>query len=56
MENKDQKLIVGLLYIDNYDEALTVLMKLDVSFTVLVDRKINKYMQGIDAVSKKLKG
>lgn len=54
-ENKDQKLIVGLLYIDNYDEALDSIDEVRRSLlTALVDRKINKYMQGIDAVSKKL--
>ncbi len=54
-ENRDQKLIVGLLYIDNYDEALDSIDEVRRSLlTALVDRKINKYMQGIDAVSKKL--
>lgn len=54
-ENKDQKLIVGLLYIDNYEEALDSTDEVRRSLlTALVDRKINKYMQGIDAVSKKL--
>ncbi len=54
-ENKDQKLIVGLLYIDNYDEALDSIDEVRRSLlTALVDRKINKYMQGIDAVIKKL--
>ena len=54
-ENKDQKLIVGLLYMDNYDEALDSIDEVRRSLlTALVDRKINKYMQGIDAVIKKL--
>lgn len=54
-ENKEQKLIVGLLYIDNYDEALDSIDEVRRSLlTALVDRKINKYMQGIDAVIKKL--
>lgn len=54
-ENKDQKLIVGLLYIDNYDEALDSIDEVRRSLLVaLVERKINKYMQGIDAVVKKL--
>lgn len=53
--NKDQKLIVGLLYIDNYEEALESNDEVRRSLlTALVDRKINKYMQGIDAVIKKL--
>lgn len=54
-ENKEQKLIVGLLYIDNYEEALDSIDEVRRSLlTALVDRKINKYMQGIDAVIKKL--
>ncbi|MDF2541951.1 MAG: putative rane protein [Herbinix sp.] len=54
-ENKDQKLITGLLYIDNYEEALESIDEVRRSLlTALVDRKITKYMQGIDAVIKKL--
>jgi len=54
-ENKDQRLIVGLLYIDNYEEALETIDEVRRSLLVaLVDRKINKYMQGIDAIIKKL--
>ncbi|MBH1940702.1 DHH family phosphoesterase [Mobilitalea sibirica] len=53
--NKEQKLITGLLYIDNYEEALESIDEVRRSLlTALVDRKINKYMQGIDAVIKKL--
>lgn len=54
-ENKEQKLITGLLYIDNYEEALESIDEVRRSLLIaLVDRKINKYMQGIDAVIKKL--
>jgi len=54
-ENKDQKLIIGLLYIDNYDEALESIDEVRRSLLIaLVERKINKYMQNIDAVIKKL--
>ncbi len=54
-QNKDQRLIVGLLYIDNYEEALETIDEVRRSLLVaLVDRKINKYMQGIDAIIKKL--
>ena len=53
--NKEQRLITGLLYIDNYEEALETIDEVRRSLlTALVDRKINKYMQGIDAVIKKL--
>lgn len=54
-ENKEQKLVTGLLYIDNYEEALDSIDEVRRSLlTALVDRKINKYMQGIDAIIKKL--
>jgi len=54
-ENKEQKLIIGLLYIDNYEEALESIDEVRRSLlAALVDRKINKYMQGIDAIIKKL--
>jgi Predicted signaling protein consisting of a modified GGDEF domain and a DHH domain len=52
---KEQKLVVGLLYIDNYEEALESIDEVRRSLLVaLVDRKVNKYMQSIDAVVKKL--
>ena len=54
-ENRDQKLVVGLLYIDNYEEALESIDEVRRSLLIaLVDRKINKYMQSIDAIIKKL--
>ena len=54
-ENKEQRLIVGLLYIDNYEEALETIEEVRRSLLVaLVDRKINKYMQTMDAIIKKL--
>ncbi|BCN32836.1 DHH family phosphoesterase [Anaeromicropila herbilytica] len=54
-EIKEQRLIVGLLYIDNYEEALESIDEVRRSLLIaLVDRKINKYMQNIDAIIKKL--
>lgn len=54
-ENQEQKLITGLLYIDNYEEALESIDEVRRSLlTALVERKINKYMQTIDAIIKKL--
>ena len=54
-DNADQKLIQGLLYIDNYEEALESIDEVRRSLlTALVDRKINKYFQSIDAIIKKL--
>lgn len=54
-ENHDQKMVSGLIYIDNYEEALESMDEVKRSLLVaLVDRKINKYMQGIDAIVRKL--
>lgn len=54
-ENWDQRLILGLLYIDNYEEALESIDEVRRSLlTALVDRKINKYFQNIDAIIKKI--
>ena len=54
-QNKEQKTITGLLYIDNYEEVLESIDEVRRSLLMaLVDRKINKYMQGIDAIIKKL--
>ncbi len=53
-ELKDRELVVGLLYIDNYNEALESIDEVRRSlFAALVDRKINKYFQNYDAVIKK---
>lgn len=54
-ENEDQKMIVGLLYIDNYDEVIGGTDDVKRSLlAALIDRKINKYMQNIDSIIKKL--
>lgn len=54
-ENYEQKMIMGLLYIDNYEEALESIDEVRRSLLIaLVDRKINKYMQSMDAIIKKL--
>lgn len=54
-EIDDRKLIVGLLYIDNYDEVLSDRDDMRASMlTALIDRRINKYMQSVDAIVKKL--
>lgn len=51
----DQKMIVGLLYIDNYEESLINVDEVRASLlTALIDRKVNKYMQSVDAIVKKL--
>ncbi len=54
-ENQDQKMILGLLYIDNYEEALESIDEVRRSLLIaLIDRKINKYMQSIDAIVRSL--
>lgn len=54
-ELEDCKLIVGLLYIDNYEEALDHVDEVRASLLLaLIDRKVNKYMQTMDAIVKKL--
>ncbi|MBR1741491.1 MAG: DHH family phosphoesterase [Lachnospiraceae bacterium] len=50
-----ENLVVGLLYIDNYDELIDSIEEARQSLTMaLIDRKVNQYMQGMDALSKKL--
>lgn len=54
-ENYDNRLICGLLYIDNYDEVLEAVDEVKRSLlTALVDQKINRYMQTINALIKKI--
>lgn len=54
-ENDEQRTVVGLLYIDNYEEALESVDEIKRSLLVaLVERKIAKYLQNIDAIAKKL--
>lgn len=54
-ENNEQRLDVGLLYIDNYDESLEPIEEVRRALlAALIDRKINKYMLKIDAITKKL--
>lgn len=53
--NKEQSLVTGLIYLDNYDEALESVEDVRRSLlTALIDRKINKYFQSYDAIVKKL--
>ncbi len=54
-ENQDQKLISGLIYIDNYDEALESVENVRRSLLIaLIDRKINKYISDVDGIVRKL--
>lgn len=54
-KREEENLVVGLLYIDNYDELIDSIDEIRQSLMMaLIDRKINIYMQGIDAISKKI--
>lgn len=54
-ENEEQKLVAGLIYIDNYEEALDSIEDVKRSLLIaLVDRKVNKYFTEIDAVVRKI--
>lgn len=53
--NEDEKLVAGLIYIDNYDEALESIEEVRRSLLIaLVDRKINRYIGNVNGVVKKL--
>ena len=54
-KNEDNKLVVALAYLDNYEEALESVEEVRSSLLIaLIDRKINKYFASIDGVVKKL--
>ena len=53
--NEEQKLVAGLIYIDNYDEVMESVEEVRQSLLVaLIDRKINQYMSVNDGIVKKL--
>lgn len=54
-ENDNQSLAVGLLYIDNYEEALDSIEEVRRSLlTALIERKVNKYFASIDGIVRKM--
>lgn len=54
-ENEEQRLVAGLVYIDNYDEALDSIEDVKRSLlTALIDRKVTKYFTEIDALVRKI--
>ena len=54
-EIDDQSVAVGMIYLDNYDEALNGVEEVRRSLLIaLIDRKINKYISAIDGICKKL--
>lgn len=53
--NEEQRLVVGLIYIDNYDEVLDSMDDVRRSLLLaLVDRKIDKYISSHQGIMKKL--
>jgi len=54
-ENEEEKLVSGLLYLDNYEEATESVEEVRRSLlAALIERKINKYFAKIDGVVKRL--
>lgn len=54
-KNEEERLVVAMAYLDNYDEALESVEEVRRSLLVaLIDRKINKYFSGIDGLVKKI--
>ena len=53
--NEEQKLVAGLLYIDNYDETLADVEEVRRSMlTAVIDRNVNRYFQDSDAIVRRL--
>ncbi len=54
-EVDNQSLAVGLIYLDNYEEALESVEEVRRSLLIaLIDRKVNKYIAALDGICKKL--
>lgn len=54
-EVDDQSLAVGMIYLDNYDEALESVEEVRRSLLIaLIDRKVNKYISSLDGICKKI--
>lgn len=54
-ENSEQRLVAGLVYIDNYEEVLDSIEDVKRSLLVaLVDKKVNKYFSEIDGLVRKI--
>ncbi len=51
----DQRMVAGLIYLDNYDEALESVEEVRRSLLMaLIERRINKYINGLGGVVKKM--
>lgn len=54
-EVDDQSLCVGMIYLDNYDEAMESIEEVRQSLlSALIDRKVNKYVAGVDGICRKM--
>lgn len=54
-EVDDQSLAVGMIYLDNYEEALESVEEVRRSLLIaLIDRKVNKYIAALDGICKKI--
>jgi len=54
-EVDDQSLCVGMIYLDNYDEAMETVEEVRQSLlSGVLDRKVNKYVASVDGICKKL--
>lgn len=54
-QNQEQRMVTGLIYLDNYEEALESVEEVRRSLLVaLIDRKISKYVSNLDGITKKL--
>lgn len=54
-EIENQKLVAGLIYLDNYEEALESIEDVRRSLLIaLIDRKINKYVNSMGGIVKKI--
>ncbi len=54
-ENDAQSLTVGLIYLDNYEEAMASVEEVRRSLlTALIDRKVNKYISAFDGICQKI--
>lgn len=54
-ELDDQSIAIGMIYLDNYDEALQSVEEVRRSLLIaLIDRKVNKYISSYDGICKKM--
>lgn len=53
-QNENQRMVIGLIYIDNYDEILDDIDEVKRSMLIAVaDRKINKFIQNVSGIVKR---